>query len=138
MSYASLQNSRLTRAQWGVLILMVVSVFINYIDRSNLSVAAPDVRAELHMSPSQLGSLLSSFFWTYAIFQLVGGWLVDRYDVRWVYGIGFFAWSLATAGTGLAGTFTTLLGLRLLLGISEAVAYPSYSKIIAGSFPEEH
>jgi ACS family D-galactonate transporter-like MFS transporter len=138
MRTAAVEEVRLTKAQWGVLLLLVVSVFINYIDRSNLSVAAPDVKTELGLTASQLGRLLSSFFWTYAIFQLVSGWLVDRYDVRWVFGIGFLAWSLATAGTGLATGFGTILTLRLLLGISESVAYPSYSKIIAGTFPERH
>ena len=94
-------DTRLSKAQRGVLILMVVSVFINYIDRSNLSVAAPGIKMELGITAEQLGKLLSAFFWTYAILQLAGGWLVDRYDVRWVYGIGFLVWSLATSGTGV-------------------------------------
>src|SRR5258707_10009710 len=92
-------ETRLSKAQKGVLILMVFSVFINYIDRSNLSVAAEDVRRELQFTPYQLGKLFSAFFWTYAVLQLAGGWLVDRYDVRLVYGIGFLVWSLATSGT---------------------------------------
>jgi sugar phosphate permease len=85
------------------LALLVLSIFINFIDRANLSVAAEDLRRELMLRPSQLGLLLSAFFWTYAAFQLVAGWLVDRYNVFWVYGIGFFVWSLAT---GLTGTVT--------------------------------
>jgi len=79
-----------------VLILLVLSVSINYIDRGNLSVAAPFLANELSLSKTQLGKLFSSFFWSYAAFQLVAGWLVDRYDVRWVYGLGFLIWSLAT------------------------------------------
>ncbi len=80
--------------------------------------------------------MFSSFFWTYAAFQLVAGWLVDRYDVRWVYGLGFLIWSLATSFTGFAGSFAAILALRLVLGMGESVAYPSYSRIIASSIPE--
>lgn len=118
------------------LALLVVSVAINYIDRTNLSVAAPELRTGLGLSPAQLGLLFSAFFWTYASFQIVAGWLVDRYSVNWVFGIGFTIWSLATAATGLAGGFAAILGLRLLLGIGESVAYPAYSKIIATRVPE--
>ena len=130
--------TRLTRAQWIVLALLVFSIAINYIDRGTLSVAAPFLAGELHLSKTQLGALFSTFFWTYAAFQLVAGWLVDRYDVRWVLGLGFFIWSMATLLTGLAGSFAAIFALRLLLGMGEAVAYPSYSRILASSFPERH
>ena len=120
-----------------VLILLGLSVFINYIDRSNLSIAAPFLKDELNLSMSQLGILLSTFFWTYSIFQPVSGWLVDRFDVNWVLALGFLLWSAATAATGLAHGFAMLLGLRLVLGIGESVAYPSYSKILARHFPED-
>jgi len=82
----------------------------------------------LGISASQLGILLSSFFWTYAACQILAGWLVDRFDVNWVLAAGFFLWSLATAATGLIHGFAVLLVLRLLLGIGESVAYPCYSK----------
>ena len=123
---------------WRLLALLVVSIFINYIDRANLSVAAEDLRRELFLRPSQLGLLLSAFFWTYAAFQLVAGWLVDRYNVFWVYGIGFFVWSLATALTGTVTDFSMLFVLRLTLGMGESVAYPAYSRILASGFPERH
>ncbi len=120
-----------------VLALLVVSVFINYIDRSNLSIAAPMLEKELGLSPSQLGILLAAFFCTYAPFQLVSGWLVDRFAVGWVMAAGFFVWSMATVATGLMHGFALLLMVRLILGIGESVAYPSYSKILARYFPEE-
>ena len=123
---------------WRLLALLVISIFINFIDRANLSVAAEDLRRELMLRPSQLGLLLSAFFWTYAAFQIVAGWLVDRYNVFWVYGIGFFVWSLATGLTGAVGGFSMLFGLRLMLGMGESVAYPSYSRILASGFPEKH
>ena len=65
-----------------VLFLLSLSVFINYIDRSNLSIAAPLLKDELHLSASQLGVLLSAFFWTYGLMQIPAGWLVDRFDVK--------------------------------------------------------
>jgi MFS family permease len=82
--------------------------------------------------------LLSAFFWSYAAFQLVAGWLVDRYNVFWVYGIGFLVWSAATGMTGLVTSFAQLFALRLLLGMGESVAYPSYSRILATGYPEQH
>jgi len=123
---------------WRLLALLVLSIFINFIDRANLSVAAEDLRRELLLRPSQLGLLLSAFFWTYAAFQLIAGWLVDRYNVFWVYGIGFFVWSVATCLTGTVTGFEVLFALRLLLGMGESVAYPAYSRILASGFPEKH
>src|SRR5689334_19290936 len=107
-------EARLTRAQWDVLILLVISVSINYIDRGNLSVAAPAIREELRFDPKQLGVLLASFFATYGLLQPVAGWMVDRYSVRWLYGGGFLLWSVATSVTGLTHGFGALLALRLL------------------------
>jgi ACS family D-galactonate transporter-like MFS transporter len=127
----------LSPALQGALVLIFLSVFINYVDRGNLSIAAPLLKDELGLSASQLGILLSSFFWTYACAQILSGWLVDRFDVNWVLAAGFVLWSLATTVTGLARGFALLLGIRLVLGIGESVAYPSYSKIIARHFPED-
>jgi MFS transporter, ACS family, D-galactonate transporter len=126
------------RGQWIVLALLVVSVTINYIDRSNLSIAASRLAAELQLDPEKIGILSSSFFVTYAGFQIVSGWLIDRYSVYWIFAGGFFIWSAATALTGFAGGFITILALRLLLGVGESVAYPAYSKIIAQGIPDQH
>ncbi|MEO7142128.1 MAG: MFS transporter [Bryobacteraceae bacterium] len=131
------ENSNAGRAQWVALSLLVVSICINYMDRGNLSVAAHQVSVELHLDAVYTGLLLSAFFWSYASFQVVSGWLIDRYNVNWVYAAGFLLWSAATAMTGLTRTFVELFALRLLLGMSESVAYPSYSKIIASGFPEK-
>lgn len=129
---------QVTATQWRVLALLVVSIFINYIDRGALGVAAPKLREELALGADRIGLLLSAFFWTYAACQIIAGWLVHRYDVRWVFGLGFLIWTLAMFGTGLAHVFGTLFVLRLLLGLGESVAYPSYSRILAGGFPESH
>jgi MFS family permease len=79
------------------------------------------LKDELRISATQLGILLSAFFWTYACLQPLAGWLVDRVNVNWVIAGGFFLWSAATAATGLVRTFSMLFALRLLLGIGESV-----------------
>src|SRR5262245_53354939 len=123
----------LTKAEWGLLVLLLISIFINYADRGNLSIAAPILEKELNLTPSSLGFLLSSFFCTYALAQLLGlaGWLTDRYHVGLVFAGGFLLWSAATAATGLVGSFGALFVMRLLLGAGESIAYPCYSKILA-------
>ncbi|MGA3026144.1 MAG: MFS transporter [Bryobacteraceae bacterium] len=130
-------SANTSRGHWMVLALLVVSVAINYVDRGNLSVAGRDLAAELRLPPDRLGLLFSAFFWTYALFQIPAGWLIDRYDVVRVYAACYLLWSVATACTGLVSTLGGLFALRLLLGMSESVAYPSYSKIIAANFREE-
>jgi len=139
-----------TRAEWFALYLLVLSVCINYLDRGNLSVAAVRIHDELHLSSTQEGWLLAAFFCTYAFCQLLSGWLIERFNVVWVFAAGYFVWSTATFLTGYAGgwrfslfgvsgivpAFAMLFLLRLMLGIGESVAYPSYSKIIAAGFPE--
>ncbi|MGD0618305.1 MAG: MFS transporter [Bryobacteraceae bacterium] len=133
-----LSRNKLSGTLSLVLALLALSVFINYVDRGNLSIAAPMLKDELHLTASQLGILLSAFFWTYACLQPFAGWIVDRWNVNWVFAAGFFIWSAATATTGIVHVFAVLLILRLLLGVGESVAFPSYSKIIALNFPEEH
>src|SRR5713226_6844305 len=119
-----------------VLLLLALSVFINYLDRGNLSIAAPLLKNEFQLSATQLGVLLSSFFWTYSLFLPVSGWLVDRLDVKWVIASGFFLWSAATAATGAVHAFGTLLVARLALGAGESVSYPACSTILSRYFPE--
>jgi MFS transporter, ACS family, D-galactonate transporter len=119
-----------------VVFLLALSVLINYIDRSNLSVAAPQLRDELGLSGSQLGTLLSAFFWTYALMQIPAGFLVDRFDVKWVFALGFFLWSAATAVTGFLHGFVALLIVRVILGVGESVAFPSVGKILGSYFHE--
>jgi len=122
----------------GLLFLLSLSVFINYVDRGNLSVAAPLLKGELNLSASQLGVLLGAFFWTYMALMIVSGWLVDRFHVGRFLAVGFAVWSLATGLTGLVHGFAALLICRMLLGAGESVAFPSYSKILARYVPQEH
>jgi len=129
-----LLGKELALTRQRVLVLLVFSVGINYIDRGSLSIAAPALSSELVLSPSQMGLLLSSFFWTYAPLGVLSGWLVDRYNVNCVLGLGYFLWSAATFGTGFTNSLHSLIFLRLMLGVGESVSYPAYSRIIERDF----
>jgi MFS transporter, ACS family, D-galactonate transporter len=131
-------ESRELRSFAPALVLLAILGFINYVDRSNLSIAAPLLKDELHISASQLGILLSAFFWTYTATQFVTGWVVDRFDVNRVIAAGFLLWSLATAATGFVRGFVVLIMMRLLLGIGEAVMVPAWSKILSFHLQEHH
>ena len=122
---------------WLALWLLIISVCINYADRGNLGVAAVSLQKELHLDPKQLGTLLGAFSLTYAFSLLAAGHLVNRFNVNWLYAIAFLLWSAATGATGLATGFWSIFVLRLLLGVSESVAYPAYAKMICTSFPEK-
>jgi MFS transporter, ACS family, D-galactonate transporter len=132
LGHSSPTDPRMNR----VLFLLGLSVLINYIDRSNLSIAAPLIKDELGISGSQLGTLLAAFFYTYALLQIPAGWLVDRFDVKWVFALGFFVWSAATGVTGALHGFTALLIARVVLGIGESIAFPAYGKIVGTHFHE--
>jgi len=130
-------ESRELRAFVPALILLTILAFINYVDRSNLSTAAPLLKDELHINASELGVLPSAFFWTYTAMQFVSGWLVDRLDANHVIAAGFLLWSLATAATGLVQGFTILLAMRLLVGAGESVMAPAFSKIFRSNLAED-
>jgi MFS transporter, ACS family, D-galactonate transporter len=131
-------ESRPLRAFAPALILLAMCAVINYVDRGNLSIAAPLLKDELNISVTQLGILLSAFFWTYTAMQFVGGWLVDRFEVNLVMVAGFLLWSLATTLTGLVQGFTMLLAMRWMLGVGESVMVPACSKILGLHLPEHH
>lgn len=113
-----------------LVLLLAAAIFINYVDRGNLATAAPLLKGDLNLSNTQVGLLLSAFFWTYAPMQLLAGWMAERLDVHRVLPAGLALWSLATIATGFAGSFVILLALRLLLGLGESVVYPSHAKLL--------
>jgi ACS family D-galactonate transporter-like MFS transporter len=133
-------TAHMTTAQWTLLILLVASIFLNYIDRSNLALAADIIQKEFALSYTDVGKLSGAFFWTYALFQVFGiaGWFADRYPVGLVLAGGLFIWSVATILTGVLSGFAALYAARLLLGAGESVAYPCYSRIFATDIPVEH
>jgi MFS family permease len=132
----SASDNAALRAFAPTLILLVSALLINYVDRGNLALAAPLLKIEWGMTASQLGILLSAFFWSYTALQFVMGLFVDRWGANQLMALGFLAWSLATVLTGAAMGFATLLALRLLLGVGESVMFPASSKIMAQHLPE--
>lgn len=115
----------------GVVVLLALSVFINYVDRGNLATAGPLIKDELGLSATRFGLLVSVFFWTYTPAQIFAGWLAEKINPYRTLALGLTLWAVATALTGLANGFAMLVALRLLLGLGESVAFPCSSKIIA-------
>ena len=125
-----------TRIRFRILLFVFVSVVINYMDRTNLSVAATALTGELHLSSVQLGILFSAFGWTYAALQIPGGVLVDRFAPRVLYAFSLVTWSLMTLLQGAVRGFAGLLSLRLSIGVFEAPAYPINNRIVTTWFPD--
>jgi MFS family permease len=123
-------ESQLRVSTWLVA-LLVLAMFINYADRGSLSVAAPVLKDKLAINNSQMGLLLSAFFWTYALAQPFAGAIAQRYDVRFVLAGGLALWACATFLSGLAGSFVMLFGLRMLLGVGESVIFPANACIVS-------
>jgi MFS transporter, ACS family, D-galactonate transporter len=132
-----MKKAAATHARHGVALMLFVTVAINYLDRSNLSVAATDLARDLSLDPVRLGLIFSGFGWAYAFSQVPGGWIVDRVDLRILYAVAAALWSVATLAQGFAGTFATLLGFRLLLGLFEAPSFPISVKLVTRWFPEQ-
>jgi len=115
----------------AVIPLLALGIFINYVDRGNLATAAPLIKDQLHLSSTQIGLLLSAFFWSYVPAQILAGWLAEHLNPYRTLAIGSALWSIATAASGLASGFYSLIALRVLLGLGESAAFPCSSKLLA-------
>ena len=127
---------RATRSRYLIMVMLFITVVINYLDRSNLSIALPALRDEFQLSTVQEGLILSAFGWTYAAMQIPGGWLVDRVAPRLLYALALIFWSAATLLMGFGTSFAVLVWLRLLVGAVEAPAYPINNRVVTAWFPE--
>ena len=123
-------------ARFRVLALISIGTMINYLDRTVLGIAAPQISSELHLAPAIMGIVFSAFSWSYAAAQIPGGWLLDRVGTRLTYFFAVFFWSLFTLLQGFANSVAALLGFRLGLGVSEAPCFPTNSRVVATWFPE--
>ncbi len=126
-----------TRVRYQVLFLLFVNVVINYMDRSNLAVAATDISKEFQFSSVQMGLIFSAFSWTYLLFQVPSGILVKRFAPRILYTISLVSWSLATVLQGFAKGFVSLFGLRMATGALEAPAFPINNRVVSSWFPNQ-
>ncbi len=123
------------RLRWTMILLCFLACTINYLDRANLAVAAPYLRKEFGFDAATMGLILSGFFWTYAAMQMPFGWFADKVGPRTSLTVAVVWWSVFTAMTAAARGVPSLFGCRLMLGIGEAGAYPSFTKVVAAWFP---
>ena len=118
-----------------VLLLLCVMYFLLYVDRVNLSTAAPLIQSELHLSNTELGLAFSAFAYPYACFQLIGGWLGDRFGPRITLVVTGIVVVVATAALGLAGGIASLFATRFALGIGEGSTFPTATRALATWLP---
>jgi ACS family glucarate transporter-like MFS transporter len=123
-----------------VLIIFAVTV-VNYADRAIVSIVGAPLSKELGISPVALGYIFSAFSWSYVAAQIPGGWLLDRYGSKPVYGFSILFWSLFTFAQGWVGFFSGgaavafLFVFRFLVGLAEAPSFPANARIVAAWFP---
>ena len=116
--------------RWRIVALVLVATVINYIDRVNLSYAAPGFMHEFGVGPSQMGVVLSAFLWTYFLAQIPFGIALDRLGARTIFGAAGLLWGAATIGTASAGGVGGMIAWRVLLGIGEAPMAPASTKVV--------
>ena len=124
-----------TKVRYWMLALVFVNVVINYLDRTNLAVAAPELSKELELSNEQLGYIFSAFGWSYAALQIPGGLLADKYGPRFLYAACLITWSFSTIVQGFAKGFASIFGFRFATGAFEAPSYPINNRIVTSWFP---
>jgi sugar phosphate permease len=124
-----------TGKRFFVAALLFLNLFINFMHRINLSVAAPAIAKDFGWDAAKMGLLFSSYQWTYCLFLLLWGTTSDRIGTRWVNGISVTIWSIAGILTGVATTFGGMLATRLALGAGEAASFPTAGKVVRQWFP---
>ncbi len=128
-------GSLFTGKRFYILMFLFFNGVINYIDRINLSVAAPTIAKEFNWDPGTMGMIFSAFLWTYAVCLIPCGWLVDRLGTRKINAGSVSLWSAAAMMTGAITGLGTMMVARLALGVGEAASYPAAGKIIRQWFP---
>ena len=123
------------KVRWLIALLLGLGVLINYFDRVNISVATKPLETEYHLTPGQMGIILSAYLWSYALLQIPVGTLLDRIGIKWLNRIGTILWSLATFMTALVSGMGLIILSRIILGIAEAPAFPGASKATSYWFP---
>ncbi|WP_447195562.1 MFS transporter [Streptomyces hebeiensis] len=123
--------------RWTIVGFSALGLTIAYLDRAALSVAMPYMSKEFHISSAVQGVMLSAFFWTYALFQIPSGWLLDRFGPRVIYPVAVGWWSIWTALTALAQGVGSVMVFRLGLGIGEAPVQPANIKVVSRWFPRK-
>ncbi|NPV27547.1 MAG: MFS transporter [Firmicutes bacterium] len=115
---------------WAVL-LISLAITINYIDRVNLAVAAPDLRKALNLSASEMGVLMSAFFWSYTLTMIPAGALLNKFGPKWVMFFSCFGWGAVTMLTAAVRGFGTFMAVRIGLGLTEAPGFPAGARVVS-------
>ncbi|MEH3147406.1 MAG: MFS transporter [Methylobacterium frigidaeris] len=137
----SLATAGRSRVRLLIVGMLFIATTINYADRATISIAGPAISKELGLDAVAMGYIFSAFAWSYVLAQIPGGWLLDRYGVKWVYAAAIFLWSAFTLVQGAVGFFTgftavaLLFTLRLAVGLTEAPVFPANARITAAWFP---
>jgi sugar phosphate permease len=125
-----------SRGRWYVLLMISVMYLITYLDRVNISTAAPQISKEFGFDKVTMGVIFSAFVWAYAVFQVPGGWLSDRFGARGVLGGVVTYWSVMTAATGAAFSSVSFIVVRFLFGVGEAGAFPGATRAMQLWYPQ--
>ncbi|MBW8709274.1 MAG: MFS transporter [Alphaproteobacteria bacterium] len=128
-------NATKTRIRWQVMFTVFLIATVSYLDRTNLSVAAPVIRQELHLSPTQLGLVLSAFSWSYAIAQIPAGLIASWLRPRRTYFVALWLWCILLALTTTATSFGAWIFFRIPFGLAEAITWPAASVLMSRWFP---
>jgi sugar phosphate permease len=120
-----------------VLILICLMYGITYIDRVNVSTAASSFQRDLHLTNTQVGLVFSAFAYPYLIFQIIGGWVSDRFGARRTLTISAVIWALATLLTGLVSSLGLMLCARVLLGFGEGATFPAATRAMSNWTAQE-
>ena len=121
--------------RWYILVLICVMYLITYLDRVNISTAAPVISKEFGFDRITMGVIFSAFVWAYAIFQVPGGWLSDRFGARPVLATIVAYWSVMTAATAAATGALSFIVIRFLFGVGEAGAFPGATRAMQLWYP---
>lgn len=122
-------------ATTNVLILLCIMYALTYIDRNNVSTAAFVFKQDLHLTNTQVGLVFSAFAYPYLIFQIVGGWVSDRFGARLTLTVSALIWGVATLLTGKSNGLAGLLCARLLLGFGEGATFPTATRAMSDWLP---
>ncbi|MFP3555063.1 MFS transporter [Paraburkholderia sp. SIMBA_049] len=120
-----MKRFRVTSATSIVLLMLCIMYFITYLDRVNVSTAAAGFGKEFHLSHTEIGLVFSAFAYPYLVFQIIGGWVSDRFGAKRTLIACGAIWALATLLTGFAGGLVSLLFARVLLGFGEGATFPA-------------
>jgi sugar phosphate permease len=131
------QQTRPSKGRWYILFLICLMYLITYLDRVNISTAAPVISKEFGFDKVTMGFIFSAFVWAYAAFQVPGGWLGDRFGARNVLTIIVSYWSIMTAATAAAFSATSFIVVRFLFGIGEAGAFPVATRAMQNWYPKQ-